>query len=66
MKTKQIERMRYPGVERAIKRSIQVLIDQYDYGKEHNLNADQIFDWYISNKSIKEYVGSLRQLKLKL
>lgn len=64
VKTKQLDRKRYPGVERAIKRSIQVLIDTVQYGSAYNMTADQIFDWYISNKSLKEYAGMLRQRKI--
>lgn len=63
-KTKQMDRKRYPGVERAIKRSIQVLIDEYQYGAKYGLDADQVFDWYISNKSLVEYAGMLQQQKL--
>lgn len=63
VKTKQMERKRYPGVERAVKRSIQVLIDTVQYGSAYNMDADQIFDWYISNKSLKEYAGMLKQTK---
>lgn len=64
VKTKQMDRQRYPGVERAIKRSIRVLIDTVQYGSAYNMDEDQIFDWYISNKSIKEYAGMLQQRKI--
>ncbi len=59
-RTKRLDRKRYPGVERAIKRSIQVLIDTIGYGNNYNATADEIFDWYCSNKSTKEYFGMLR------
>lgn len=64
VKSKQLQRLRYPGVEKALKRSIQVLINEKGYGAEYDLTADQIFDWYISNKSLKRYIGSLSQLKM--
>ncbi len=60
-KTKQMDRVRYPGVERAIKRSIQMLIDTVGYGSRYSMTADQIFDWYISNKSFAEFAGTLKQ-----
>lgn len=64
-KIKALERIRYPGVERAIKRSIQKLIETTDYHKELNATADEIFDWWVSNKSTKEYFGMIRnQLKI--
>lgn len=64
VRTKQMDRKRYPGVEREIKRSIQVLIDTVQYGSAYNMNADQIFDWYISGKSLKEYAGMFHQQKI--
>ena len=65
-KSKCRDRLRYPGVERAIKRSIQYLIDDYDFGNRHNATVDEIFDWWVSNESWDGYFFNLRnQGKLK-
>jgi phosphoadenosine phosphosulfate reductase len=60
-KTKQLDRLHYPGVERAIKKSIQYLIDNHHYGSKYNASADEVFDWWLSNKSLDEYFAMLRQ-----
>lgn len=54
------ERLRYPGVERAIKRSIQVLIDDYGYFNNFTATADEIFEWWISDVPANKFFGSLR------
>jgi phosphoadenosine phosphosulfate reductase len=59
-KSKARDRFRYPGVERAIKRSIQYLIDTIDYGNRHHATADELFDWWVSNESYDKYFGNLR------
>lgn len=59
-KSKALDRQRYPGVERAIKRSIQELIDNENYGHDYNATADEMFDWWVSNESAKTYFGMLR------
>lgn len=59
-KSKIIDRHRYPGFERAIKRSIQKLIDTYDYWQEYNATADEVFDWWVSNIRYKEFFEMLR------
>ena len=65
VKTKRLDRKRYPGVEREIKKSIQWLIDNKGYMNDHNGTADEIFDWWCSNKSSREYFEMLRnQMKL--
>jgi phosphoadenosine phosphosulfate reductase len=61
VKTKQLDRLRYPGVERTIKKSIQFLIDKYNYTNRYNATADEVFDWWVSNKSIDEYFENLRR-----
>ena len=59
-KIKALERNRYPGVEKAIKRSIQKIIDENGYGNEYHATADEIFDWWVSNTSAKKYFGIIR------
>jgi phosphoadenosine phosphosulfate reductase len=59
-KSKNRDRLRYPKVERAIKKSIQYLIDTDGYGNRHNANADEIFDWWCSNQSYDMYFLNLR------
>ena len=66
-KTKQKQRLRYPGFERAFKRSIKKLINERDYGGKFNATADELFDWYLSNMSMHEFLGKHRgQTKLEL
>lgn len=63
--TKALERLRYPGVERAIKRSIQKLIDENGYMNNHTTKTDDIFDWWVSNKSAAEFFAT-RKLQTRL
>ena len=66
-KTKQKQRLRYPGFERAFKRAIQRMIDERGFGGEFNATADELFDWYVSNRTMPEFFGMLRgQIKLEL
>lgn len=66
-KVKQKQRLRYPGFERAFKRSIQKMIDQHGFGSKYNATADELFDWYLSNMSMDEFLGKHRgQTKLEL
>jgi phosphoadenosine phosphosulfate reductase len=60
-KSKARDRLRYPGVERAIKKSIQYLMDTDGYGNRHNATADEIFDWWVSNESYDMYFENLRK-----
>jgi len=59
-KSKQRDRMRYPGIERKIKESIKYLIDNNNYGIRYSANVDEIFDWWISNQSLDKYFQNLR------
>jgi phosphoadenosine phosphosulfate reductase len=61
VKSKHLQRLRYPGVEKAIKKSIQYLIDINNYGNKYNATADEIFDWWLSNKSACEYFENMRR-----
>lgn len=64
-KEKALHRKMYPGVEKEIKKSIQWLIDNNDYMSDHNATADEVFDWWCSNKNAKQYFGMLRnQMKM--
>lgn len=66
MHTKAKERLRYPKVERNIKQSIQFLIDEYDYFNNHNATANEVFNWWCSNKSASAFFGMERhQMELK-
>ncbi len=53
-KTKKLDRIRYPKVEQAIKQSIKILCNEGKLPGFKN-NVDEIFDWWISNKSYKIY-----------
>jgi phosphoadenosine phosphosulfate reductase len=61
VKTKQLDRINYPGVERIIKKSIQHLIDNNNYFSNYNATSDEVFDWWISNKGTAEYFENLRR-----
>ena len=65
-KSKALDRKKYPGVEREIKKSIQWLIDNKGYMSDHNATADEIFDWwFLGDRSTAQYFGMLRnQMKL--
>ena len=64
-RVKALQRKMYPGVEREIKKSIQWLIDNRGYMSNHNATADEVFDWWCSNKNAKQYFGMLRnQMKM--
>lgn len=60
VKSKVRDRHNFPGVERAIKKSIQTLIEENNYGKDWGATADELFDWWVSNKPTKEFFGMLR------
>lgn len=65
VKSKIRDRKAFPGVEKAIKRSIQYLIDNHNYMNNYQATADETFDWWCSNQSTKEFFHSLRnQTKL--
>jgi len=58
-KNKALDRIKHPGIERKIKQSIQYLIDN-NYLNHYNCTADEAFDWWVSDVSIKKYFGQLR------
>lgn len=64
VKTKQNDRRRYPKVEIQIKKSIQILCDTHNYGFQLDCNVDDIFDWWISNDSIKKFKANKQLYKL--
>lgn len=57
VKSKQRDRRNYPRVEALIKKSIQELCNNSEYGQPFNNDVDEIFDWWISNDSQKNYKG---------
>jgi phosphoadenosine phosphosulfate reductase len=59
-KAKQIDRIRYAGVERQIKKSIQYIIDNYNYCNRYSASADEIFEWWISDESAAFFFNELR------
>lgn len=60
VQTKALERIRYPKVEKTIVKSIQHLIDTYGYFNNYNATAQEVFNWWVSNKSAAEYFGAIR------
>ncbi len=69
IREKRRDEIKYPKMVKKIKESIQYLIDEYDYFQNQNIStntitADQIFDWWITNKSSKEYFGKLNQQEM--
>jgi phosphoadenosine phosphosulfate reductase len=56
---------KYPLVAREIKKSISKLCDMGKY-TEFNNDVDEIFNWWICNKSSKVYLAQKQQLKLNL
>lgn len=56
------ERLLYPGVERAIVRSIDRVLQRGGMKSvaPYNPTAQEVFDWWISGKSVAKYFGMLR------
>jgi phosphoadenosine phosphosulfate reductase len=63
-KIKQRERLKYPGIERAYKRAIARLVSEHGTYSQLNYDVDEIFNWWISNMSIKKYLAKKQQPKL--
>jgi phosphoadenosine phosphosulfate reductase len=61
VKSKQRDRLRYPGVERAIKKSIQYMVDAFGYGNRYRATTDELFDWWISNLPYDMFFENLRK-----
>jgi len=66
VKSKIKDRQRYPGVEKQIKKSIEILCKESNYGNNLNNDVDDIFNWWISNNSVKQYLANKKQYKLNL
>ena len=64
VKIKRLDRKNYPGVENRIKKSIKYLCDNYGYGDALNYDVDQIFEWWISNDSIKVFKAKKLQYRI--
>jgi phosphoadenosine phosphosulfate reductase len=62
-KQKKMDLKRYPKVAAMIKKSIAELIKN-GYGDKYSLNADELFDWWISNDNQKSYIEKKKQLNL--
>jgi phosphoadenosine phosphosulfate reductase len=62
-KSKQRDRKNYPGVEKAIKKSITELCKMGKYDGFNN-DVDDIFNWWISGKSKKVYFADKLQYKI--
>jgi phosphoadenosine phosphosulfate reductase len=62
VKSKQRDKKNYPGVERMIKKSIKSLIDKGKYAEF--IDADDVFNWWISNKSQAVYMADKKQYKI--
>jgi len=60
IKSKQRDRLRYPKVECAIKKSIKYMVDTFGYGNRFNATTDELFDWWVSNQSYDKYFLNLR------
>jgi len=61
-KTKKLDRKKYPGIEREIKKSIEFI---YQNGSYKNFKSvDDIFDWWISNNSTRQYFLDKQQTEL--
>jgi len=63
VKIKNLDRKNYPGVEREIKKSIKILADRGKYARL-GCDVDEIFEWWLSKKSIEDYLASKKQYKL--
>lgn len=63
VKIKNMDRKNYPGVERLIKKSIKELAAM---GKYERLGCDvnEIFEWWVSKKSIDEFLADKQQYKI--
>jgi phosphoadenosine phosphosulfate reductase len=66
VRSKMKDRIRYPGVERTIKKSIKSLCENHNYGSDLDYNVDDIFDWWISNDTIEKFKAKKLQYVLKL
>lgn len=64
VRIKRLDRKNYPGVEKLIKKSIQKLCDENNYGNNLDCNVDEIFNWWISNDSMKVFNAKKLQYKI--
>jgi phosphoadenosine phosphosulfate reductase len=64
VRSKRKDRIRYPGVERTIKKSIKSLCENNNYGSDLDCNVDDIFSWWISNDSIDVFKAKKLQYKI--
>lgn len=48
------------GINKVILYLCNIVMNNNGYFNNYNATADEIFNWYISNKSAKEYFHNLR------
>lgn len=64
-------RKKYPRIEKQIKKSIQCLLDDKESYlskvtiNRRRINADEVFEWWISRGSLKNWVAKQNQTELK-
>jgi len=63
-KAKRMDMERYPTYARLIKRQIKRIIENNGYANKYTKNENEIFDWWISNESMKSFFEKKKQLKL--
>lgn len=66
VKNKKQDRKDYPGFEKLIKKSIQYIIDEYNFMNKYTDDIEEIFNWWVSNESAKVYFEKKKQLKLEI
>lgn len=59
-------RLRYPKIEKRLKETIAILVAENGYGKDLGCDVDEIFEWWVSNDSIDEYLARKGQYRLDL
>ena len=64
VKTKQKQRKLYPKFENAYKKAIFNLIEEKNKYKNLESNVEEIFNWWLSNDSIKNYLANKNQQKI--
>jgi phosphoadenosine phosphosulfate reductase len=64
VKDKIRDRRRYAGIERAIKKSLQKIINEVDYPRGYKMAVDDIFNWWMSNDNIKSFHEKKKQTSL--
>ncbi len=64
------DRKKYPRIEKGIKKSIQYLLDTKENFltevkiKGRRMNADEVFEWWVSKENLKDWVNKQNQLTI--